>query len=41
MIAEKEEKIEFEGEIIEVLRNRMFRIRLDNGYELLSEAGGG
>ena len=35
MIAEKEEKIELEGEIIESLRNRMFRVRLDNGHELL------
>jgi translation initiation factor IF-1 len=39
-IAEKEEKIEFEGEIIEALRNRMFRIRLDNGHELLGYTSG-
>jgi translation initiation factor IF-1 len=39
-LAEKEEKIEFEGEIIEALRNRMFRIRLDNGHETLGYTSG-
>ena len=29
-----------EGEIIEALRNRMFRIRLDNGYETLGYTAG-
>jgi len=29
----KEEKIEFEGEISEALRNGMFRITLDNGHQ--------
>ena len=28
---EKEEKLEVEGEVIEALRSRMFRVRLDNG----------
>jgi translation initiation factor IF-1 len=28
----KEDKIELEGEIIEALRNGMFRIALDNGH---------
>jgi translation initiation factor IF-1 len=28
-----EEKIEMEGEVVEALRNRMFRIQLDNGHE--------
>ena len=40
MIAEKEEKVEFEGEIVESLRNRMFRIRLDNGHEVLGYTSG-
>jgi hypothetical protein len=31
----KEEKLEMEGEIVEALRNRMFRIKLDNGHETL------
>ena len=30
---EKEEKLEVEGEVIEALRSRMFRVRLDNGHE--------
>jgi translation initiation factor IF-1 len=29
-----------EGEIVEALRNRMFRIRLDNGYETLGYTAG-
>lgn len=40
MIAEKEEKVEFEGEVTEALRGRMFRIRLDNGHEALAYLGG-
>jgi translation initiation factor IF-1 len=39
-MAGKEEKIEMEGEIIESLRNRMFRVRLDNGHELLAYTAG-
>ena len=39
-MAEKEEKIEFEGEILEALRNRMFRILLDNGHETMGYAAG-
>src|SRR5207247_7828830 len=40
VIADKEEKIEMEGEIIESLRNRMFKIRLDNGHEMLGYTAG-
>jgi translation initiation factor IF-1 len=40
VIAEKEEKIEMEGEIIEALRNRMFRLRLDNGHEMVGYTSG-
>jgi translation initiation factor IF-1 len=40
VIAEKEEKLEMEGEVIEALRNRMFRIRLDNGHETLGYTAG-
>ena len=39
-IADKEEKIEMEGEVIEALRNRMFRIALDNGHETLGYTAG-
>ena len=35
-----EEKIEMEGEVIEALRNRMFRIQLDNGHETLGYIAG-
>lgn len=40
VIADREEKIELEGEIVEALRNRMFRVRLDNGHEALGYASG-
>jgi len=40
VIALKEEKIEMEGEIIESLRNRTFRVRLDNGHEMLGYTAG-
>ena len=29
-----------EGEIIETLRNRMFRLRLDNGHEMIGYTSG-
>jgi translation initiation factor IF-1 len=35
-----EEKIELEGEVTEALRNRMFRVTLDNGQETLGYAAG-
>jgi translation initiation factor IF-1 len=40
IIAGKEEKIELEGEVIEALRNRMYRIQLDNGHETLGYMAG-
>ena len=39
-IAVKEEKIEMEGEITESLRNRMFRLTLDNGHEMIGYTAG-
>jgi translation initiation factor IF-1 len=39
-IPEKEEKLEMEGEVIEALRNRMFRILLDNGHETIGYTAG-
>ncbi len=36
----KEEKLEFEGEVVEALRNGMFRIQLDNGHETLGYTAG-
>jgi translation initiation factor IF-1 len=40
LIAGKEEKIEFEGEVIEALRSGMFRIKLDNDHETLGYTAG-
>jgi translation initiation factor IF-1 len=39
-VAEKEEKIELEGEVIEAFRSGMFRIALDNGHETLGYTAG-
>src|SRR6186997_2153524 len=40
IIAEKEEKIELEGEVVEAFRSGMFRIALDNGHETLGYTAG-
>ena len=40
VIAEKDAKVEMEGEVIEALRNRMYRIQLDNGHETLGYMAG-
>ena len=39
-MSQKEEKVEFEGEVTEALRGRMFRVRLDNGEETLGYLAG-
>ena len=39
-MAVKEEKLEFEAEVLEALRSRMFRVRLDNGHEALGYMAG-
>ena len=39
-IAQKEEKVEMTGEIVEALRNGMFRISLDNGHQTLGYTAG-
>ena len=36
----KEEAIEVEGTIIEPLPNAMFRVKLDNGHEVLAHTAG-
>ena len=36
----KEELIEVEGEVIEVLPNAMFRVKLDNGHVILAHSAG-
>ena len=39
-MSENGEKVEMEGEVIEALRGRMFRIRLDNGHQTLGYLAG-
>jgi translation initiation factor IF-1 len=39
-VAGKEEKIEFEGEVIEALSNGKYRIALDNGHETMGYLAG-
>jgi translation initiation factor IF-1 len=36
----KEELIEFEGVITELLPNAMFRVKLDNGHEIIAHTSG-
>ena len=36
----KEDKVEFEGEVVEALPNAMFKVQLDNGYEVLGHVAG-
>ncbi|HWI21455.1 MAG TPA: translation initiation factor IF-1 [Baekduia sp.] len=35
-----EEKIALEGEVTEALKNLMFRVKLDNGHEVLAHLAG-
>lgn len=35
-----EEKIEFEGEVVEALRDLRFRVKLDNGHVVLAKLAG-
>jgi translation initiation factor IF-1 len=37
---ETDEKVEFEGEVMEALRGRLFRVQLDNGHDVLGYLGG-
>ena len=39
-ISSKEEKVELEGEVVEALRGRMFRVMLDNGHETIGYTAG-
>ncbi len=36
----KEEGIEFSGDVVEILPNAMFRVKLDNGHEILAYTSG-
>jgi translation initiation factor IF-1 len=35
-----EEKVELEGEVVEALKNLNFRVKLDNGHEVLAHLAG-
>ena len=39
-MANKEELIEFEGVVTETLPNTMFRVRLENGHEVIDHISG-
>jgi translation initiation factor IF-1 len=39
-IAEREEKIELEGEVVESFRSGMYKVALDNGHETLAYTAG-
>ncbi|MEJ3453265.1 translation initiation factor IF-1 [Acinetobacter baumannii] len=39
-MANKEELIEFEGVVTETLPNMMFRVRLENGHEVIAHISG-
>ena len=39
-MANKEEAIEIEGEVVEALPNTMFRVHLDNNHEVLAHISG-
>lgn len=36
----KEELIEFDGKVVELLPNAMFRVTLDNGHEIIAHTSG-
>ena len=36
----KEELLEFDGVVLEILPNTMFRVRLDNGHDVLAHSAG-
>ncbi len=36
----KEDTLEFSGEITELLKNAMFRVKLENGYTVTAHASG-
>ena len=36
----KEDKLQFEGEVLEALPNAMFRVRLENDHEMIAHISG-
>ena len=39
-MAKKDEIIEFEGEVIDTLPNTLFKVRLENGHEIIAHISG-
>ncbi|WP_315043242.1 translation initiation factor IF-1 [Faucicola mancuniensis] len=39
-MAKKEDIIEFEGEVIDTLPNTLFKVRLENGHEIIAHISG-
>ncbi len=39
-MAKKEDIIEFEGEVIDTLPNTQFKVRLENGHEIIAHISG-
>lgn len=39
-MSEKEDLIEFDGNVSEILPNAMFRVKLDNGHVILAHSSG-
>jgi translation initiation factor IF-1 len=39
-MSNKEELLEFDGKVVEILPNAMFRVVLDNGHEILAHTSG-
>lgn len=39
-MANKEDILEFEGEVIDTLPNTLFKVRLENGHEIIAHISG-
>lgn len=39
-MAKKDDIIEFEGEVIDTLPNTLFKVRLENGHEIIAHISG-
>ena len=39
-MAKKEDVIEFEGEVVDTLPNTLFKVRLENGHEIIAHISG-
>ena len=39
-MAKKDDVIEFEGEVVDTLPNTLFKVRLENGHEIIAHISG-